>query len=201
MITNIVAAAFAVCYLGTTLFLCRGFRFNTRSMCYGALVIAMTLVLSCIYIPLPTGASITLGSWLPLMILALVYDYRLSMLAGLFCGMLAPFLLPGWSLVHWAQYFLEYMAIFSCMGYAGVFGHDKKSRIILGGSLAVLLRIAAQVLSGVIFFGQYAWAGWGAWGYSLVFHLTAKIPEGILSILILLALPLGYLARLVKKGK
>lgn len=201
MITNFLAITFTVGYLGVTAWLCRGFRFTTKSLCYGAIVIAMTLVLSCVYIPLPTGASITMGSWLPLMILALIYDYRLSMLSGLICGMLAPFLLPGWSIVHWAQYFLEYMTIFSCMGYAGVFGHEKKSRIVLGGTLAVVLRIVAQVLSGVIFFGQYAWEGWGAWAYSLTFHLTAKVPEGILSILILLALPIGYLSKIVKKGK
>ncbi len=201
MMTNFLAVAFTVGYLGVTAWLCRGFRFTTKSLCYGAIVIAMTLVLSCVYIPLPTGASITMGSWLPLMILALIYDYRLSMLSGLICGMLAPFLLPGWSIVHWAQYFLEYMTIFSCMGYAGVFGHEKKSQIVLGGTLAVVLRIVAQVLSGVIFFGQYAWEGWGAWAYSLTFHLTAKVPEGILSILILLALPIGYLSKIVKKGK
>lgn len=201
MMTNFLAVAFTAGYLGVTAWLCRGFRFTTKSLCYGAIVIAMTLVLSCVYIPLPTGASITMGSWLPLMILALIYDYRLSMLSGLICGMLAPFLLPGWSIVHWAQYFLEYMTIFSCMGYAGVFGHEKKSRIVLGSTLAVVLRIVAQVLSGVIFFGQYAWEGWGAWAYSLTFHLTAKVPEGILSILILLALPIGYLSKVVKKGK
>lgn len=201
MITNIFAGIYAFGYLAITFWLCRKFRFNTRSLCYGAIAIAVTCVLACIYLPLPSGASITLGSWLPLMILALVYDYRLAMLAGLICGMLAPFMLPGWEMAHWAQYPLEYMAIFSCMGYAGLFGYDKKSHIVMGASLAVLLRITAQVLSGVIFFGQFAWEGWGPWGYSLVYHLTAKIPEGIMTVLVLLALPLDRMSKMLKGGK
>ena len=201
MTAQILAGIFTVCFLGTTAYLCRGFRFNTRSLCYGAIVIAATCVLTCLYIPLPTGASITFGSWLPLMILALTYDYRLSMLSGWVCGMITPFLLPGWSLVHWAQYFLEYMTIFTCMGYAGLWGFEKKSRLILGATLAVLLRFTAQVLSGVVFFGQYAWEGWGAWGYSLTFHLSGKVPEGIITILILLVLPLGTMKKAALKGK
>ena len=71
MITNLIAAVFAVGYLGTTGWLCRGFRFTVRALCLGAIAIAATCVLSLIYIPLPTGASITAGSWLPLILLAL----------------------------------------------------------------------------------------------------------------------------------
>lgn len=200
MIAGTVAAVFTVGYLGTTLWLCRGYRYTARSLCLGAIVIAATCVLSCIYLPLPTGASITAGSWLPLMLLALTYDYRLAMLSGMVCGALAPLILPGWSLVHWAQFFLEYLTIFSCMGYAGLFGRSSRSRLVLGVAAAVLLRIAAQTISGAVFFGAYAWEGWGAWGYSLVYHLTAKIPEGILSALILLKMPLDRISDLVKKG-
>ncbi len=198
MMTKIAAAVFTVGYLGTSLWLCRKFRFTTKTLCLGAIAVAMTLILGSLYIPLPTGASITCGSWLPLMILALVCDYRLAILSGTICGILAPFVLPGWSLVHWAQFFLEYLVIFSSMGYAGILGYRKKSRMLLAVALAVGLRLIAQILSGVIFFGQYAWEGWGAWGYSLVFHLTAKIPEGILSALVLLALPLERLSKFAK---
>lgn len=199
MITNAIAAIFTVGYLGTTFWICRGFRFSVKTLCLGAISIAMTLVLAYIYIPLPTGASITAGSWIPLMLLALICDPRLAMLSGMVCGVLAPLLLPGWTLIHWAQLFLEYFAIFSCMGYAGLFGYDSKKSILLGAGLAILLRFTAQVLSGAVFFGQYAWEGWGAWGYSLVFHLSGKLPEGILTIIILLKLPIRQLAGHIQK--
>ncbi len=197
--TNLIATVFTLCWLTFILWQCRGLRLNARSLSYGAIAGAMTMILSCIYLPLPTGASISLGSWLPLMVLALCYDHRLAMVSGLLCGMAAPFVLPGWTLVHWAQYFLEYMTIFSCMGCAGLFGRTK-GKMVLGALLAISLRFWAQVLSGVIFYGQYAWEGFGAWGYSLLFHLSGKVPEGIITILILLALPLDRLSKIAKKG-
>lgn len=82
MITSTVAILFAVGYLLATVWLCRGIRLTARDLCLGGIVCAMTLVLATIRIPLPTGSNITCGSWIPLMLLALLYDYRLSMLSG-----------------------------------------------------------------------------------------------------------------------
>ena len=89
MITSAVAILFAVGYLLATVWLCRGIRLTARDLCLGGIVCAMTLVLATIRIPLPTGSNITCGSWIPLMLLALLYDYRLSMLSGWVCGILA----------------------------------------------------------------------------------------------------------------
>ena len=103
MITSTVAILFAVGYLLATVWLCRGIRLTARDLCLGGIVCAMTLVLATIRIPLPTGSNITCGSWIPLMLLALLYDYRLSMLSGWVCGILAMILIPGWQAIHWAQ--------------------------------------------------------------------------------------------------
>ena len=70
-------------------------------------------------------------------------------------------------------------------------GVDTPAGLILGVLLAILLRFMGQMLSGVIFFSQNAWDGWGAWGYSITYHLSCKIPEGIATTAILLALPLN----------
>ena len=200
MTTAICAALFAAGYLAVTLWLCRGLKLNTRSLCLGALSCAMTLLLANIMIPLPTGSAITCGSWIPLMVVSLVYDHRLAMVSGLVCGVLAIFLLPGWAPVHWAQFFLEHLIAFSALGYAGILGSDRRIKVVLGALLAILLRFTAQVLSGVIFFSDNAWDGWGAWAYSLGYHISAKVPESILTILILLALPLPLLKRTAKGG-
>lgn len=195
MITAVTTAIFAVGYLLVTIWLCRGIRMNARDLALGGVVCALTLVLASIRIPLPTGSNITCGSWVPLMVLALVYDYRLSMLSGWICGILAMILIPGWQAVHWAQIFVQQLVCFSCLGYAGVFGSDKKWKAILGMVLAVLLRVCGHVLSGVIFYSQNAWDGWGAWGYSLAFNLSSRLPEGILSIVIVSVLPLSIMRR------
>lgn len=153
MITSTVAILFAVGYLLATVWLCRGIRLTARDLCLGGIVCAMTLVLATIRIPLPTGSNITCGSWIPLMLLALLYDYRLSMLSGWVCGI-----------------------------------------------LAIFIKFWAHVFSGVIFFSQNAWDGWGAWGYSLTYHISSKIPEGIFSLVILMILPLGALRKAAKGG-
>ena len=162
MITSTVAILFAVGYLLATVWLCRGIRLTARDLCLGGIVCAMTLVLATIRIPLPTGSNITCGSWIPLMLLALLYDYRLSMLSGWVCGILAMLLIPGWQAVHWAQIFVQQLVCFSCLGYAGVFGSDKRWKAICGMALAVAIRCFGHVISGVIFYSQNAWDGWGA---------------------------------------
>ena len=199
MISSVITAVFAVVYLLATVWLCRGVKLNARALSLGGVACALTLVLATIRVPLPTGSNITCGSWIPLMLVALVYDYRLSMVTGWVCGILAMILIPGWEAVHWAQIFVQQLVCFSCLGYAGVFGGDKRWKAVCGMVLAVAIRCWGHVLSGVIFYSQNAWDGWGAWGYSLVYN-SSRLVEGILSILIVSVLPLGFLRLSMVKG-
>ena len=201
MISPIITAVFAIGYLLVTVWLCRGVKLDARALCLGGVICALTLVLASIRIPLPTGSNITCGSWIPLMLLALVYDHRLAMLTGWVCGILAMILIPGWQAVHWAQIFVQQLVCFSCLGYAGVFGTDKRWKMLCGMVVAVFIRCCGHVLSGVIFYSQNAWDGWGAWGYSLAYNLSSRLPEGVLSILIISLLPVGLMRRtLLSKG-
>ena len=97
-------------------------------------------MLESIYIPLPTGSAITCGFWIPLMLIGLVYDHRLSMVSGWICGVLSIILLPAWQPVHWAQIFVEHMVCFSCLGYAGIWGYQSRRRVLPGNLLHGLLR-------------------------------------------------------------
>ena len=173
-----ITVVFTAAYLLFSLYLCRGVKLTTRGVTMTALACALTMVLSYIYIPLPTGASITCASMLPLMVLAL-----------------------GWQLVHWGQFFVEHMVCFSCLGYAGVWGGSSRLRVLAGSLLASVLKVTGHILSGVLFFSQNAWDGWGAWGYSLTYNLTSNIPECILSMAVLLVLPLGLLEKTIKGGE
>ena len=197
MISPIITAVFTMGYLLITMWLCRGLRLNAKALALGGVTCAITLVLASIYIPLPTGAAITAGSWIPLMLLALTYDRRLAFVTGWVTGILALFLLPFWAPVHWAQIFVEHLVAFSCLGYAGIFVKDTKWQVLAGVLLAILLRFIGQVLSGVIFFSDNAWDGWGVWGYSITYHLSSKIPEGIVTTLIILALPLNTIQKAI----
>ena len=65
--------------------------------------------------------------------------------------------------------------------------------------LAVFLKFWGHVLSGVIFFSQNAWDGWSAWGYSLTYHLSSKIPEAILNMVVVSLLPLETMRKVLNK--
>ena len=196
MTAPVITTVFSIGYLGVTVWLCREVKLNAKALCLCGLTCALTLVLESIMIPLPTGAAIPLGAMIPL---ALIYDYRLAFLSGWITGILAIILIPVWQPVHWAQLFVEHLVCFSCLGYAGIFGNQKRGRILVGMLLAIFLKFWGHVLSGVIFFSQNAWDGWGAWGYSLTYHLSSKIPEAILTMVIVSLLPLGTMRKALHK--
>lgn len=200
MISLTITAVFAVVYLLATLGLCRGVKLDARALCLGGVVCALTLVLASIRVPLPTGSNITCGSWIPLMLLALVYDYRLSILTGWVCGLLAMILIPGWQAVHWTQIFVQQLVCFSAWATPASSALRNGKRLFAAWFSAVFLRCCGHVLSGVIFYSQNAWDGWGAWGYSLAYNLSSRLPEGILSIVIVSLLPLKLLRRSALKG-
>ena len=132
MTVPVLVGVYTVLCLGVTVWLCRGLKFSTGYMALGGLTCALTMILESIMIPLPTGASITCGSWIPLMVLAIVCDYRLAFVSGWLCGLLAIILVPSWQPMHWAQIFVEHMVCFSCLGYTGVFGTDSRRKILCG---------------------------------------------------------------------
>lgn len=201
MRAEVIAAIFLLLYYGSALWLVRGFRPTTRDLCVGGIIVALTLVLDCIYIPLPTGASISLCSPLPLLLLALLWDNRLAMFCGWACGLLALLLVPGWQPIHWGQVFVEHMVCFSCLGFAGVFGTDKRWKIVCGLALASCLKIFGHLISGVLFFSQNAWDGWGAWGYSLAYNFSENLPLCLICAVIVLALPLKTLKTRIGKER
>jgi thiamine transporter len=155
----------------------------------------MTLVLENIQIPLPTGATIPLCSPLPIMVLVIMTDHRLGFISGWVCGILAMLLIPVWQVVHWGQFFVEHMICFSCIGYISIFGADKRWKILCGLLLASFLKICGHLMSGVVFFSQNAWDGWGAWGYSLVYNLSQNVPLCVVCGIIVMALPLKTLRK------
>ena len=187
-------------YVAVTLFLCRGLKMTTRELCLCGLCIAMSLVLESFRIPLPTGATVPFASMVPLMLLAVVDQPKVAFVGGWVCGILAMFFVPAWQPVHWGQIFVEQLVCFSCLGYAGIFGGDKRWKVLCGIVLASVLRFCGHLLSGVIFFSQNAWDGWGAWGYSFGYNLSQNLPLIVMSAIVVLALPLKTLGKMVKRS-
>jgi thiamine transporter len=195
-----VTIVFLIAYYSAAIYFVRGVKLTTKNICICGVMTAMTVALESIYITLPTGATICLCSPVPLMLLAVLVDKRLTFISGWLSGVIVLFLVPEWQLLNWAQFFVEHMVCLSCFGFTGVFGTDKRWKILCGMLLSFAVMFTGHLLSGVLFFSQYAWQGWGAWGYSLMYNLSQNVPLCLLSGIIVMALPLGTMRKALGKA-
>ena len=85
------------------------------------------------------------------------------------------------------QLVVDYILAFGALGLSGLFSNAKFG-LIKGYIAGVLGRYVFAVISGWIFFGSYAWEGWGALPYSLVYNAIYIFAEAAITI-ILLAIP------------
>lgn len=148
--------------------------FDTRSIAYAAICIAMSFALSYIRIvPMPQGGSITLASLLPLMIYSYMFGVRKGVFAGFIYGILQAVQDP-W-ILHPAQFLLDYPVAFAAIGLTGMFRRVKafeklpQVSFALGAIVAGVLRFVSHVFSGVFAFSEYA-GGDNPWLYSLGYN-------------------------------
>jgi len=140
----------------------------------GALCIALSIALSFIKLfALPQGGSVSLGM-LPIIIFALRRGGTSGIFAGLAVGLLKLFL--GGYIVHPVQALLDYPVANALIGTAGYFRANK----YFGVGVATLLNLFATVLSGVVFFSEYAPEGMNVWLYSFLYNASVVIPEAVI---------------------
>ena len=163
---------------------------QTRKIVYGGMCIALAFILSYIRLyRMPQGGSITPGSMLPIILYSIIFGPVAGITAGVSYGFL-QFLQDG-GIVHWAQLFLDYPLAFGFLGIAGIVPRNLniRTRIITGTIIAVIGRGLMHVLSGVIFFAEYAGDA-NPWIYSIIYNGTFLGVEAVLAIVI--AVMLSY---------
>ncbi len=163
---------------------------QTRKIVYGGMCIALAFILSYIRLyRMPQGGSITPGSMLPLILYSIVFGPVAGITAGVSYGFLQFFQDGG--AIHWAQLFLDYPLAFGFLGAAGIIprSFNIRTRIVAGTVLAVIGRGFMHVLSGAIFFYEYAGDS-NPWIYSIIYNGTFLSVETILCITI--AIMLSY---------
>jgi thiamine transporter len=158
---------------------------RTRLLLEIALTIALATVLSMLTIwRMPQGGSVSLGM-LPLFVLAFRRGLAPGLVAGALYGLVDLMINPY--VVHWAQLILDYPLAYLLVGLAGVVsvrlmasgGQQPDRRFIslvaTGITIGALGRYLAHVLSGVIYFSEFAPAGQPVWLYSALYNLYVPV--------------------------
>lgn len=154
-----------------------------------AVMVALAVVLSQITLfHMPQGGTVTPGSMVPILLVALRHGPRWGSLAGVALGLVNLLLKP--EVVHPVQMLLDYPVAFGILGIAGFSAGYSDTVSGLLGSLALFGRFVAHLLSGVIFFASYAPVGQNVWVYSAIYNGSYMLPEMIMSgLLLVLLLP------------
>ncbi len=127
---------------------------------------------------MPQGGSINIGSMVPIFILALRRGPRVGFLAGALYGILEGWILDGGKyFYHPVQVILDYPLAFGLLGLAGFFQKMPAFGVVIGS----LARYASHVISGIVFFGQYA-KGQPVVLYSLGYNAVYLGPNLLISI-------------------
>lgn len=164
-------------------------RLNPSLLAELSVAIALATVLSLFKIPLPHlifGGSVSLHA-LPIFVVALRHGVRCGVLAGVAYGFINFIMKPIF--FHPIQFFLDCPIAFGVLGMAGLAAGRSGRWVAVGAVLgAGTLRLAVHVLSGVVYFGDYAPVGTPVWEYSLIYNSSYMIPETLIAGLAMSAL-------------
>jgi len=147
--------------------------------------VAMTLaVLTSIFTvyEFPFGGSITLFRMFFICFIGYLYGTKVGVITGAAYGIL-DFILKPYAITL-IQPLLDYPVAFGALGLSGVFSKSRYG-IIKGYILGVAGRYICHVITGVIFFAEYA-GGKNVILYSLSYNASYIVPEAVLTVLILL---------------
>lgn len=147
---------------------------------------------------LPYGGSVTLGSMVPVMWLALRRGMRAGFIAGAIFGLAAlvidVILLPYSPIANPLQVVLEYPIAFGVLGLAGLFHKKSIAFAIIGVSISVFVKFLIHYLVGA-FIWVYVYEfppEWGQFLWPAIYNGSFLLVEFIISAILI--------AILVKKG-
>lgn len=126
---------------------------------------------------LPQGGRLGL-SLIPIMVCGVLFGWKKGVMAGIIAVLLQTVLGLTSTIVHPIQYLLDYGLAISIMGFAGVV-----KPVPLGVFVVQAGRFCLHVISGVVFFGEYAGAQ-NVWIYALVYNTSHMIPSTIVSMIL-----------------
>jgi thiamine transporter len=158
-------------------------RFSTKIIAEVASFVALATALSYIKLfSLPQGGSVTAGSMVPILWLALRRGAKIGLFAAAVYGVVQLVVEPF--IFHPAQVLLDYPIAFGMLGLAGFF----QNRPFIGVNVGLVGRFLAHFLSGIVFFASFAPEGMHPAVYSMIYNGSYLLPELVISIYIVFLL-------------
>jgi len=154
-----------------------------------ALAIALAAVLNTLKIwRMPQGGTVSFVM-LPIIILALRRGLWVGLATGALYGVLDFFVDP-FPPVHWIQPLLDYPVAYACVGLAGIVAWMWRSQqgngpvaqlpwLVVAVVIGSVARYAVHVVSGVVFFAEYAPPGQPVLVYSAVYNTYVLLSGGL----------------------
>jgi len=177
-----------------------------------ALAVALAAVLNMPPLRLwtmPQGGEISLVM-LPIFVIGLRHGLMPGLLAGLIASVPVYFTEPF--VVHPVQFGLDYPVAFGLLGLSGLFApvwanataEDRLGRAVWTAILPAVVvggagRYIAHLVSGAVFFGEYAPEGQPVWVYSAVYNLV--VPISMVACFVAAAIVLPVVTRVVPANR
>lgn len=170
-------------------------KFTTHLIAQIGIALALATVLKIFRIyHLPQGGSVTLGSMIPIILMAIFYGSEVGFLTGFLYGIITLILDPY--ILHPVQVLFDYPLPFMALGLAGHFKNNK----LLGTFIALFTRFLCHFISGVVFFGSFAPKGMSPVLYSLVVNGIFIGVEGAICMVIIALLPVKQLSTMLTRN-
>lgn len=173
----------------------RNVKMTTRTMTNTALLVAVATILHQIVLfHMPQGGSVTAGVMVPLLILSYRYGPSVGALGGFLYGIIN--LIQDPYFVHPIQVLFDYPLPFVCLGIAGL---KINNNFVIPTAVAFFNRFLCHVISGVIFFSEYAPQGTSPLMYSIIFNGTYLLPDIVICCIIMKFMPLKRIMAAMKE--
>jgi thiamine transporter len=174
-------------------------RREPKRIAFAGVCVAMSFTLAVLkFSPVQYGGSVTLASFVPILLYAYFYGVADGLLVGLVHGLLNfiedPYILTP------ATFLLDYLLAFASVGVMGIFGKTRRKEkgalpLVLGCICAEGLRFVFHLCSGAIFFLEGAvWVDFPAWAtanafvYSFIYQCVYIPADALIATLTLIAL-------------
>lgn len=161
---------------------------NTWMLVEASMMLALAVVLGEFVklFKMPMGGSVTLGGMVPLFLFAFRWGGKKGLLVGAVYGIL-DLLVNGFEAVNLISLILDYPLAYAMVGLAGFFRRTPAG--YMGGILTgVVGRFICHVVSGVVFYAEYAPEGQSPLVYSILYNGSFLLPEMAITVVLMLVL-------------